>query len=689
MPDEEDAKTITDSQFEVSLGQVGPGAVVFGRFKLQSELGRGGMGVVWLAHDERIDVPVALKFLPDVVARDTESVDELKRELRRGLNLTHPGIVRVYSFEQDEHGAAIAMEYVDGPALGGLKLKQPGGCFDCDDLLPWLDQLCAALDYAHFEAKIVHRDLKPRNLMLTSKGKLKIADFGVATSISDTMSRATMRKDGSGTPPYMSPQQAFGEDPSPSDDIYSLGATIYELLTGRPPFYQGNILAQVQQRMPPTMTERREVLKITGKKPIPEHWERTIAACLAKRVEDRPRRSSEVLEELRGLRAAPATVTHTDRPINPMVTLSSAGPAPLGAYAQPPMEEEAQTIRGGVLPVPTPRPGQRWLPYFVLGGLVVAGAGLWWWQQQADAAARARIRAESQAALTGAATPVPAGSPDPAEAARLAAEEKARMEKEALEREAAAAEAKLMAEGKIPRPGAEWQNSLGMKFLAAPGLQPLIGVHEVRLGDYRAFTEDTKRPYIPPEFPQQVTHPVVNVSWLDAQAFCEWLTARERAEGKLGTRQRYRLLTDAEWSKAVGLAEETGNTPAEKHLGIKGIFAWGTLPLPPDGTENLAGQGETSFPERELLGYNDKFTHTAPVGSFPANTLGLHDLGGNVAEWVEDWFDASQVERTMRGAAFIYLADFDRNASFRWHLQPGEKFDYIGFRVALDCGPQP
>ena len=82
-----------------------------------------------------------------------------------------------------------------------------------------IEQLCAALDYAHFEAKIVHRDLKPRNLMLTSKGRLKIADFGVATSISDTVSRASLRKDGSGTPPYMSPQQAFGENPSPSDDI--------------------------------------------------------------------------------------------------------------------------------------------------------------------------------------------------------------------------------------------------------------------------------------------------------------------------------------------------------------------------------------------------------------------------------------------------------------------------------------
>src|SRR5204863_1044244 len=103
------------------LGQVGPGAVVFGRYKLESELGRGGMGVVWLAHDERVDMDVALKFLPDVVARDAECVDELKRELRRGLNLTHPGIVRVFSFEQDEQGAAISMEYVDGTTLAALK----------------------------------------------------------------------------------------------------------------------------------------------------------------------------------------------------------------------------------------------------------------------------------------------------------------------------------------------------------------------------------------------------------------------------------------------------------------------------------------------------------------------------------------------------------------------------------------
>ena len=274
MPDEEDMPTIADEQFDVTLKAVAPGTKVFGHIRLERELGRGGMGVVWLAHDELIDLPIALKFLPDVVAKDAEATDELKRELRRGLSLTHPGIVRVYRFEQDGSGAAIAMEYVDGPTLSALKAKQPGGCFDVKDIQVWVEQCCAALDYAHHEARIVHRDLKPRNLMLTGKGKLKIADFGVATSISDTVSRVSVNKS-SGTPPYMSPQQAFGGEPSPLDDVYSLGATIYELLTGRPPFYQGNILAQVQQRTPPAMKDRRAIFKVTEKDEIPEIWERT------------------------------------------------------------------------------------------------------------------------------------------------------------------------------------------------------------------------------------------------------------------------------------------------------------------------------------------------------------------------------------------------------------------------------
>jgi serine/threonine protein kinase len=221
------------------------GDTLFDRYRTVRELGRGGMGLVMLAHDTVLDVPVALKLVPEIVLRDSEGIVDLKKEVLRGMELTHPNIVRVFSFEQNAKTAMIVMEHVEGETLGQKKAQRANRCFDCEEILPWVEQLCSALDYAHQEARIAHRDLKPGNLLLTSAGRLKVADFGIASSLSDTMSRVSVRVDTSGTPPYMSPQQAMGERPTHLDDIYSLGATIYELLTGKPPFFRGNILAQV------------------------------------------------------------------------------------------------------------------------------------------------------------------------------------------------------------------------------------------------------------------------------------------------------------------------------------------------------------------------------------------------------------------------------------------------------------
>src|SRR5207253_1105648 len=112
-------------------------------------------------------------------------------------------------------------------------------------------------DYAHREAMMVHRDLKPRNVMINAGGKLKVADFGMAASLNESISRVSAQGHASGTPPYMSPQQARGASPNPLDDIHALGATIYELLTSKPPFFRGNIFFQVIEQVPPTMAERR------------------------------------------------------------------------------------------------------------------------------------------------------------------------------------------------------------------------------------------------------------------------------------------------------------------------------------------------------------------------------------------------------------------------------------------------
>src|SRR5437899_11445292 len=126
----------------------------------------------------------------------------------------------------------------------------------------WMRQLCDALDYAHNHARIIHRDLKPANLMVNQRGELKISDFGIARSLGDSMSMLTREEGTSGTLVYMSPQQLAGEHGSHLDDIYSMGATFYELLTSKPPFYSGNIDRQIQERLAPSMTERRKEFNI-------------------------------------------------------------------------------------------------------------------------------------------------------------------------------------------------------------------------------------------------------------------------------------------------------------------------------------------------------------------------------------------------------------------------------------------
>jgi hypothetical protein len=205
--------------------------------------------------------------------------------------------VRIYDFVEGASGAAISMEYVDGDTLASLKVDQPQGHFEPKQLEAWLKELCGALKYAHNRAQVVHRDLKPANFMIDSRGELKIADFGIAASVSESVSRVSVQAGTSGTPVYMSPQQMMGEKPTVTDDIYALGATLFDLLTSKPPFYAGNVTLQVMNKVAPTVADRRVELEVVGDE-IPEAWERTIAACLAKEPEARPKSASEVAELL-------------------------------------------------------------------------------------------------------------------------------------------------------------------------------------------------------------------------------------------------------------------------------------------------------------------------------------------------------------------------------------------------------
>lgn len=319
------------------------GQRVLKRYALESVLGQGGMAIVWKAWDETLGENVALKFLPEAVTRDAVAVEELKEETRRARRLTHPNIVRIHDFVQDATLAAVSMEYVDGDTLAKRRLDQPGKLFSVATLAPYVAQLCAALGYAHGRAKLVHRDLKPANLLVTRDGQLKITDFGIARGLTEASARLTSRAGRtSGTVLYASPQQLMGEKPTEADDIYAVGATLYELLTGKPPFFRGDahtLMMQVRERQPAPLAERRAELELKGEK-IPAEWEKTILACLAKKAPERPSSAHEVAERL-GLASAatlsavpvekpapavgePAKGGRTDRRVKPLVAAGLA-----------------------------------------------------------------------------------------------------------------------------------------------------------------------------------------------------------------------------------------------------------------------------------------------------------------------------------------------------------------------------
>ena len=330
-----------DSGATIQVPRFGPGQKIFRRYTLQRIIGRGGMGVVWLAQDAYLESQVALKVLPDTLLHDSASLDSLKRETKVGLSLAHPNIVRIYDFQNDDTAAAISMEYVDGGNLSDLRVTKANKILTHSDLLSWIESLFDALEYAHVRRQIVHRDLKPRNLMLNRRGELKIADFGISRSISDSMTMLTGKLGSSGSPPYVSPQQWDGERPTPLDDIYSLGATLYELLTSKPPLLGVIDWQQVHHKIAPPMGQRRIDLGISDAEAIPPQWEEAVAACLAKDPKDRPQSIRELKARLLvdGLQAsAPATL--------------SAGDSTLSREAASPVEDDLDdrfemTIKGG------------------------------------------------------------------------------------------------------------------------------------------------------------------------------------------------------------------------------------------------------------------------------------------------------------------------------------------------------
>ena len=202
-----------------------------GQYRILEEIGRGGMAVVYKAYQPALDRTVAMKVLPPELSLDYQFVQRFAREARSAAKLTHPHIVTIHELDQTEGNHFIVMEYVDGPSMADLLMRE--GALPPPQAAQILAQVGSALDYAHRQA-FVHRDIKPANILLGPGETAKLTDFGIVKAADGT----SLTRTGTllGTPAYMSPEQARGTTITRSTDVYSLGVVAYEMLSGRVPF---------------------------------------------------------------------------------------------------------------------------------------------------------------------------------------------------------------------------------------------------------------------------------------------------------------------------------------------------------------------------------------------------------------------------------------------------------------------
>jgi eukaryotic-like serine/threonine-protein kinase len=264
-------------------------------YKILEKLGEGGMGVVYKAHDTKLDRDVALKFLPASLVSSPEEIERFEREAKAISALNHTNIATIYDIDQSEDKKFLVLEYIAGGTLKSRlkKLKSEDKELAISDVIDYGIQIAEGLAHAH-RHQIVHRDIKSDNVMLTEEGKVKITDFGLAKLRGDTQ----LTKTGStiGTLAYMAPEQLRGEDIDRRADLFSLGVVLYEITTSRLPFrgeHEAALTYSIANEEPAPIRSLRQNL--------PEALDRVITKCLQKDRALRYQHADEVVEDLRTL----------------------------------------------------------------------------------------------------------------------------------------------------------------------------------------------------------------------------------------------------------------------------------------------------------------------------------------------------------------------------------------------------
>lgn len=290
-----DQLTATAGIGQRTLSGIGPGALLGQRFEILSELGAGGMGVVYKAQDRSLNELVAVKMLKGAMWGE-EQLERLKEELRLARKISHPNILRTFDFGEADGHPFISMEYVRGITL--KQLLENSGRLPLSAGLRTARQLCRGLMAAHGQG-ILHRDIKPENIIVEPSGNVKLMDFGIARPIQ--RGRSTQTEPGAivGTPFYLAPEQLEGTEPDARADLYACGVVLYEIFTGKLPFsLQGNIFEIINRKLLEEPTPPREYWPT-----IPEALEVIILRCMERDREKRYSNVATLLQELEVMRA--------------------------------------------------------------------------------------------------------------------------------------------------------------------------------------------------------------------------------------------------------------------------------------------------------------------------------------------------------------------------------------------------